>query len=158
MIYNPEFVHLGSNVIIEKDSNILAIKEFLGIPYQPSIIIGSNVYIGRFCKISSVHSIIIEDNVTIGDNVHITDNDHSYENVELGVMQQPLKIGSIIIRKNAWIGRNSVIMPDVIIGQNSVVGANSFINKTVEDRTVVAGNPSRVVKRYNEETKVWDLV
>ncbi|MBE7411795.1 MAG: hypothetical protein HS129_06990 [Leptospiraceae bacterium] len=45
------------------------------------------------------------------------------------------------------MGANSIILPGVTIGVNSVVGAGSIITKSVPDYTVAAGNPAKLIKR-----------
>ena len=50
------------------------------------------------------------------------------------------------IGENCFIGGQSLIMPGVTIGDGSVVGAGSVVTKDVAPRTVVAGNPARVIK------------
>jgi acetyltransferase-like isoleucine patch superfamily enzyme len=61
--------------------------------------------------------------------------------------------GPITIGEGSWIGRNCLVYAS--IGKHSVVAANSFVNKDVPDYCVVAGNPAKIIKRYNPETKTW---
>lgn len=56
----------------------------------------------------------------------------------------------IIIKDDAWIGMNTIILKGVTIGRGSVVGAGSVVTKDVPDWTVVAGNPAVVVKQIKE--------
>ena len=55
--------------------------------------------------------------------------------------------GCIKIEKNAWIGGDCIILPDITIGEHAVVGAGSVVTKSVEPFTVVAGNPAKMIKR-----------
>ncbi|MCJ7472342.1 MAG: transferase, partial [Actinobacteria bacterium] len=48
-------------------------------------------------------------------------------------------------KEKAKIGANCTILPGVTIGRNSLVGAGSVVTKDVEDNSVVAGNPARVI-------------
>ena len=52
----------------------------------------------------------------------------------------------IVIKDDAWIGMNVIILKGVTIGQGAIVGAGSVVTKNVPDWCVVAGNPARVVK------------
>lgn len=61
-----------------------------------------------------------------------------------------LRYGKIIIHDNCFIGMNSLIMPGVEIGPNSIVGAGSVVTKRVPENTVVAGNPARVICTVDE--------
>lgn len=55
------------------------------------------------------------------------------------------KFGKIHIKKNAFIGSDAYILPNVTIGENAIVGARSVVTKSVPDGTVVAGNPARII-------------
>lgn len=54
-----------------------------------------------------------------------------------------------------WIGGNTVILPGVHIGSNTVIGAGSVVTKDIPDWVVAAGNPCRVVKQITEEDKKY---
>ena len=54
---------------------------------------------------------------------------------------------------DVWIGGNSVILPGITIGNNSVVGAGSVVTKDVPEDVVVAGNPAKVIKNITEQEK-----
>lgn len=54
-----------------------------------------------------------------------------------------------------WIGGNTVILPGVHIGSNTVIGAGSVVAKDIPDWVVAAGNPCRVVKQITEEDKKY---
>ena len=60
------------------------------------------------------------------------------------------KFGRIHIKKNAFIGNEAYIMPNVIIGENAIVGARSVVTKDVPDNAVVAGVPAKVICTVNE--------
>lgn len=55
--------------------------------------------------------------------------------------------GNIIIEDNVWIGEGCVILPNVKIGQNSVIGANTVVTKDVPRNSIVVGNPGRVIRQ-----------
>lgn len=91
--------------------------------------------------------ITIEDDVLIGSGVHMYVNNHRYDNKELCISQQghyPSK--PIVVKKGSWIGANTVLLPGVIIGNNSVIGAGSIVTKNIPDFVVAAGSPARVLK------------
>lgn len=105
--------------------------------------IGDNCFMNSNVSVTCMNSIDIEDYVQIGNNVVIVDHNHDY------IRGNGYKTGKIIIRKKTWIGANSVILPNVEIGEGAVIAAGSVVTKNVPAYTVVAGNPAKVVKEYN---------
>ena len=59
---------------------------------------------------------------------------------------QLIKHGKVHIKRNAFVGINTVIMPGVTIGVNSIVGAQSFVNKDIPDNVIAFGNPAKVYR------------
>ena len=143
---NPQLVSIGSCCYI-KSNCWLNCSSSLNKQNHLSLLIGNNVYIGRDCQINAWSRIIIEDNVMIADRVLITDADHTYSDTHVPIKNQPIySKGEILISEGCWIGVNSVIMPNVRIGKNAVVGANSVVTRDVPDFTVVAGAPAKIIK------------
>ncbi len=62
----------------------------------------------------------------------------------------------ITIGNDSWIGANAVITAGVTIGKHVIVAAGSVVTKSVPDFTIVAGNPARTIKQYNEITGNWE--
>lgn len=56
----------------------------------------------------------------------------------------------IIIGKNCFIGCRSVILPGVTIGDNSIIGAGSIVNRDIPSNTVAAGNPCKPICTLDE--------
>jgi acetyltransferase-like isoleucine patch superfamily enzyme len=77
------------------------------------------------------------------------------------LMQAPFRDARVIdaavpakpihIDRNVWIGFDACVMPGVTIGEGSIVGARSVVFEDVPPYTVVAGNPSRVIRRLEME-------
>jgi acetyltransferase-like isoleucine patch superfamily enzyme len=57
-------------------------------------------------------------------------------------------VGKVLIKKGAFIGMNSTIMPGITIGEGSVVAAGSVVTKDVEPFTVVGGVPAKKIRDY----------
>lgn len=122
------------------------------------IIIGNNVGISG-ATIYARKRIEIGDNTCIGGNCKILDNDfHPVEAETRNKLLQDENGGNsdlvpakaIKIGKNCFIGCNTIILKGTVLGDGCVVGAGAVVSGKFEDNTVIAGNPARVVKRFEE--------
>ena len=52
----------------------------------------------------------------------------------------------IIINYDVWIGASSVILPDITIGKGAVIAAGSIVTKDVQENSIVAGNPAKLLR------------
>lgn len=127
----------GSNVTIWENTHI---------DYPSRLIVGNHVSINRNCVLNASGSIKIGNDVLIGPNVIIYSQNHNYKKKDIPIRLQGYTRKEVVIGDNVWIGANTIILPGVTIGRNSIVGANSLVNKDVPENTLVAGNPSRVIK------------
>lgn len=94
--------------------------------------------------------IIIEDDVLLGSGVHLYTSNHLFSSDLIPISYQgypPATLAdSILIKRGAWIGANTIIMPGVIIGNNAVIGAGTIVTKSVPPCSVFAGNPGKIIK------------
>ena len=98
--------------------------------------------LGKFTDISSGTVILAHGGVTIGDYVQIGPNCSIISFSTIDNKKAP-----IILKENCRIGANSVVMPGVTVGKNSIVGAQSFVNKDIPDDVTAFGCPARVIKK-----------
>lgn len=156
-IQNPQCLFFGDNVGIGKYAYFMPCCKFLGTEYHPKITVGDGTWIGIRNSFAAIHGITIGKNVLFAGYVHITDHSHGYEDVTKPISKQPLiSKGPIVIEDNCWLGFNSEILSGVHIGRNSVVAAHAVVTKNVPPYSIVAGNPAKIVKQYNFETKCWE--
>lgn len=144
-INNVRSVSFGKNCCVGRYSRI----ECFGSPtINPKVRIGNNVNINWNVHIGALKSITIEDNVLIGSHVMIIDHNHgSTTDIVLPPEKRELiSSGDIYIESNVWIGEGCMILPNVRIGKNSIIGAGSIITKNIPSNSVVVGNPGRVIK------------
>ena len=120
-----------------------------------SLKIGKNVLIGRYNEIGGCGDIEIEDNVIFASCVHIIPTNHSYQNVDIPIRDQGGTRKTVLIKKDSWVGRGSIILSGVTIGEHSVIGAGSVVTKDVPDYCVAVGNPAKIIKRYDFENSEW---
>ena len=100
--------------------------------------LGYKTDIGAFTYINAKNNVIIEDYVQIGSHCSI----YSVSTIDD-------KEGEVILKKNCKIGTHSVVMPGVTIGENSVIGAFSFVTKDIPDNVVAYGVPAKVVRKLD---------
>lgn len=124
-----------------------------------NVIIGAHVYIGPGAALrGDWGGIVIEDGCNVQENCTI----HMFPGVTV-YLEKGAHVGhgAIIhgahLGQNVMIGMNSVIMDEVIIGAGSIVGALTFVKaKTiVPERSLVVGNPGRVVREVSDEMLAW---
>lgn len=123
--------------------------------------IADDVEIGNHSTISCFNEIDIMRGVLTGPQVWIGDNNHEYENPNIPIRFQGVRAKKgdrILIESGTWIGTNVVIVGNVRIGKNCVIGANSVVTKDIPDYSVAVGIPAKVVKRYNIDTKCWERI
>lgn len=66
--------------------------------------------------------------------------------------------GDTIIKSDAWLGMNAMIMPGITIGEGAIVAAGSVVTKDVEPYTVVGGNPAKPIKKRFNEKEIEQLL
>jgi len=98
--------------------------------------LGYKTDIGAFTYINAQHGVIIEDHVQIGSHCSI----YSISTIDN-------KEGQVVLKKNCRIGSHSIIMPGIIIGENAIVGAASFVNSDIPANTTACGVPVKIIKR-----------
>jgi carbonic anhydrase/acetyltransferase-like protein (isoleucine patch superfamily) len=123
------------------------------------VFIGKNVYIGPGAAIRGDWGrIIIEDGCNVQENCTI----HLFPGVTVRLREGAhIGHGAIVhgatIGRNCLVGMNAVIMDNTEVGDESIVGALSFVKagEKIPPRSVVAGNPARIIKSVSEEMLRW---
>ncbi len=128
-----------------------------------TIIIGENVQINDYVHITGVKKVLIGNNVLIAGKVYISDSNHgnysaSKEDSDpLSIPKdRPLFSKEVIIEDCVWLGESVAVLAGVTIGKGSIIGANSVVTKNIAPYTIAAGNPARMIKKFNFETAKWE--
>lgn len=139
-IFHPERVFIGNNVYIGHDT---IIKGY----YLHNLIIGDNTWIGQNCFIHGAGGVTIGSNVGIGPGVkmHAAFHANSENEKELIVFSK-LGFKPIIIEDGCNIGIGSIILPGVVIGQNSRIGAGAVVTRSILPNKLAVGVPAKVIK------------
>ena len=151
----PQRINDKENIIknlFGKTGKIFTIVSPFYCDYGYNIEVGENFFINMNCII------LDEAKVTFGDNVFIAPNCGFYTaGHPLDVEQRnkgleyayPITIGN-----NVWIGAHVCVLPGVTIGDNTVIGAGSIVNKNIPANVLAAGNPCKVIRNITEEDKL----
>lgn len=154
MITGGKRIFVGNSVFI-RNHTWLAAEPVTG-DLHCRLVIGDGTYIGNNCHIYATSLIEIGRKVLIADKVYLSDNIHTYEDIQVPVMDQPVKQTSpVILKDGCWLGENVCVI-GATIGKNSVVGANSVVTKDIPDFCVAAGAPAKIIKRYNPSSGLWE--
>ncbi|MDE3185730.1 MAG: transferase hexapeptide repeat family protein [Bacteroidota bacterium] len=124
-----------------------------------NVIIGKNVYIGPGAAIrGDFGKIIIEDGCNVQENCTI----HMFPGVTVLLKENAhIGHGAIIhgatIGRNCMIGMNSVIMDNVILENECIVGALSFVkaDQHIAARSLLVGNPAKIIREISDEMIDW---
>ncbi len=112
---------------------------------KDNLVLGHKTDIGAFSYINAKNGVSIEDYVQIGSHCSI----YSVSTIDN-------KEGPVALKKNCKIGTHSVVMPNVTIGENSIIGAFSFVSKDIPKNVLAFGVPAKV-KRNLTETEIKEL-
>ncbi len=148
----PETISIGNSVIFDDYVLLMGGKKTT---------IGSFVHIASFSSITGGGELIMEDftGLSSGVRVYTGNEDYSGKYLTNPSVPHPYRIpirSSVIIRKHAIVGANSVILPDVEIGEGSVIGANSLVTGDCEPWTIYVGTPAKKL-RLRPKKKILDL-
>ena len=117
--------------------------------------IQKNAKVGRRCKISShtfiCEGVTIEDEVFVGHNVTFVNDSFPRATSRTGVLQteQDWKVEVTLVKKGASIGSGAIILANVVVGENALIGAGCVVTRDVPANAIMVGNPGKVV-RYLE--------
>ena len=162
-------VYIGLHTKIVNGKNIVLKQNVSIMPYNMlvshgdgKIIIRENSEIGMFSRIAAVSKVEIEENVITGPNIFIADYNHKYTDIRKPIKDQGAQTKGdkpqIYIGADTWIGTNVSIVGTVSIGKHCVIGANSVVTRDIPAFSVVAGNPAKIIKRYDENISEWVVV
>lgn len=155
LIITRPFVSIHNNVFIYYHARIEGIQTYEGVTFTPNIILDDFCTIQQNLHLTCAQKVYIGKNTAIAANVTITDVHHPYEDINLPIERQKIKVNPVTIGDDCKIYNNSVILPGTTIGKHCTIGANSIVSGTIPDYSVVTGAPAKIIKRYCFERKEW---
>jgi len=153
------YIKIGHGVKLDRDV-------WLNIPFIPNsgdpvILLDDGCRIGRRCMISAQNRIHIGRKTVFAPSVLLMDHNHEFENVTIPIADQgTTKGGTIRIEDGCWLGFGAAVVcskGELVLGKNSVIGANSVVTRSIPPYSVVTGNPGRIVKQFDPTKGLWVL-
>jgi acetyltransferase-like isoleucine patch superfamily enzyme len=146
-------VKLGQNVKLGDFVNLYGCTIGDETKIGPFVEIQKNAFIGKRCKIQShtfiCEGVTIEDEAFVGHGVMFTNDKYPRATADSGGLQTEAdwKVIPTVIKRRASIGSNATIMCGVTVGEEAIVGAGSVVLHDVPAKTIVAGNPAKVIRK-----------
>ncbi len=117
------------------------------------VVIGSDSRIGLGSVL--IGPVNVGKQVILAQNIVASGLNHTYTDVSTPIRLQKVTTAPIIIEDEVWIGANAVLTAGITIGKHSVVAGGAVVTKSVPAYCVAAGNPARVIKKYDFEKAEW---
>ncbi len=128
-----QYVVVLPGAVIGRDGNICS-HCFI----ENQVVVGDRVTVK--CGVQLWDGVTLEDDVFVGPNVTFTND------LQPRSRNASAKLLPTLVKKGASIGANATILPGLTIGEGAMVGAGSVVTKDVPPRTLVVGNPARVIR------------
>lgn len=129
---------------------------------EQTMFFGENVQMNDYVHITAMKSVIIGSNVLLASKIYISDCSHgSYNgdefdsNPNIIPNKRALMAKPVIINDNVWLGEFVSVLPGVVIGKGTIVGANSVVSKSLPPYVIAVGSPAKPIKEFNFETQKW---
>ena len=145
-----ELIEIGDGNKFERYSIICAHKGFIKI--------GNDNFVGEKVQIQGRGGVDIGNHCLIAANTFVSSSNHDFSDPESSEYLRSEVPNRTVLEDYVWVGANSVIVAGVRVGHHSVVGAGSVVTRNVDKYTMVAGNPARVIKKFNMISKCWERV
>jgi acetyltransferase-like isoleucine patch superfamily enzyme len=138
LVFHPENIEIQNDVYI---GHYTILKGY----FKNKMIIGEGTWVGQQCFFHSAGGIEVGRNVGIGPGVKILTSSHALDNIQSPILHNPVKFAPVNVCDNSDIGVGAIILPGVTIGFGSQVGAGAVVTQSVDDYSIVAGVPAKVL-------------
>ncbi len=134
----------AANVTIGRDC-LFQDSIYIRAGAQGRVTLGNRVALNSFVQIYGHGGVTLGDETQLGPGTIVTTTGHDYTDEQLEATFRPITIG-----RRVWVGANATIIGGVSIGDGAVIGAGAVVIRDVPPRTLAAGVPARVVRRWDE--------
>jgi acetyltransferase-like isoleucine patch superfamily enzyme len=152
-------VKLGKGVCVYGFTNLYGCEIGDDTKIGTFVEIQKGARIGSRCKISShtfiCEGVVLEDEVFVGHNVTFINDLYPRSTTEDGQLQTDAdwKCVSTHVQRGASIGSGATLLCGITVGSKSVIGAGSVVTRDVPPGAIVAGNPARVLRMVDQDSK-----
>jgi acetyltransferase-like isoleucine patch superfamily enzyme len=156
-----DYCRISPTVKMGKNVKVFAFVNLYGCEIGDNTKIGTfvevqkNARVGKNCKVSShtfiCEGVTIEDDVFIGHNVTFINDVYPRSIAANGELQgeEDWTVVPTFVQKGASIGSSATILAGITIGEGAMVGAGAVVTKDVPPRTIVAGNPAKILREID---------
>jgi acetyltransferase-like isoleucine patch superfamily enzyme len=137
------WLRFGSGSVIECECTVWCAAE---PGSEPSMITGTNVFVGRNTYLGAWKPISIGNDTLIGAYCYIISGNHRLVVPDLPLRTQGYDGAPIVIGRNVWLGAHVIVLPGVTIGDNAVIGAGSVVTSPVPESEIWGGVPARRIR------------
>lgn len=111
------------------------------VSYPWNLKCGENCFFGDGVYIDCLTGVIIGNNVSLSNFCYVTSGTHDYESADFDLL-----LRQVIIEDEVWLAVRSMILPGLVVGRGSVIGAGSVLTKSTNQNQIWAGVPARFVR------------
>jgi acetyltransferase-like isoleucine patch superfamily enzyme len=155
-VTGPSYIHIGEGVRIRRGAWLSVVAEHYDQTFTPTLKIGDRTVLGHDIVIACIGEVTIGKEVLTSDRVFIGDTYHEYQDPDTPVLYQPSAAPQPVhIGDGSFLGINSIVLPGVTVGERACVAAGAVVTEDVPPNTVVAGNPARIIRRWDPESRTW---
>lgn len=137
--HNEAVINIGDDNRIDRGVRILAAN-------KSKIQLGYKCRIGLYTVFNGGDAISLGENTLVSGFVYLQTSMHNYKSSGViqnqGYEHQPIVLGS-----DNWLGTHAIILPGVELGSGCIVGSSSVVNKSFQEKTVLAGIPAKELKK-----------
>lgn len=127
----------------------VSIHENVYMLHPENINIGNNVSIHPMCYLEcgDNEGIFIGNDVSIAHGTSILSNTHLFNQTEIPIKDQGTLSKKVVIEEDVWIGTKVTILCGITIKKGSILGANTLVNKNVNEYSIMGGVPAKLLKK-----------
>lgn len=151
-IYNPKKLTIYNNVRID---------DFTILSGRGNIILKNYIHIGPFCFLTSYSNIIMNNYSGLSSGVKLFGSSDDYSGNYMTNPTVPskylgTKYGDIILNNHSIIGSNSMVLPNITLGEGTAIGSFSLVNKDTNEWYIYGGTPIKVIKERSKKCKNFE--